>query len=158
MLHTENRIFMAADAALIHELAADVRSWPEILRHYRYVRVIGPDSRDPYSGERTVRMAARRSGIPVSWTSRQAMDPAGRRVRYEHIGGVTKGMRVLWTIEPADGGCEVCIVHDLDSPRWLVRLPPVRAIIGRYFVRSIADRTLRGIKAAAEARSGSVTG
>ena len=53
-MHTENEIFIRADMAEIYQLAAPVERWPEILPHYRWVRVLA-DNGD----RRLVEMAAR---------------------------------------------------------------------------------------------------
>jgi ribosome-associated toxin RatA of RatAB toxin-antitoxin module len=143
---------MDAPAGVVYELAADVLRWPELLPHYRYVRELEPDDSHAIDAGRIVKMAARRTGIPVSWTSIQETHAERGLVFYRHIAGVTKGMRVVWTIESRGHGCNVKIEHELRSPRWWVRLRPVRFIIGRLFVMHIADRTLRGLKRDAEAR------
>jgi hypothetical protein len=61
-------------------------------------------------------------------------------------------MDVLWRIEPRGEYCHVTIDHDLPRPRRWLRSAPARFIVGRLFVEHIADRTLRGIKKAAEAQ------
>jgi uncharacterized membrane protein len=148
-MHTTNRIFISAPHQRVYELAARVEEWPRLLRHYRYVDLldtaVGGDRRS-----RLVRMGASRSGIPVSWTSLQYLDPKGRRVRYRHVGGVTWGMDVLWSLEPHKGGTQVTIEHDLLTSRWWLRPSMVANIVGALFVEAIADRTLAGVKRAAE--------
>lgn len=148
-MHTENHILIKAPAGRVYELAARVEDWPRILPHYRYVDLIDPavggDRRS-----RLVKMGATRSHVPVSWTSVQHLDPRKRRVRYRHVAGVTRGMDVLWTLEPVGEGTRVTIEHDLQSGRWWLRPWPSHYIVGRLFVESIADRTLAGVKRAAE--------
>ena len=148
-MHTENQIVIHAPPARVFELAAQIERWPEVLRHYRYVRVtdraVGGDR-----CSRLVAMGAARSGIPVRWTSLQHLDPRKGQIRYRHVGGVTRGMDVVWLIQGHDGSTHVTIVHDLLSPRSWLRIPLVSFIIGSWFVQSIADATLAGVKAAAE--------
>jgi aromatase len=150
-MHTENRIFVKAPVRRVYEFAASIEDWPRLLPHYRYVHVIDPavggDRRS-----RLVKMGATRSGIPVSWTSLQHLEPRQRKVRYRHVGGVTRGMDVLWTLQPVQGGTQVIIEHDLLSSRWWLRPRPFIYIVGTLFVEFIADRTLAGVKRAAEAR------
>lgn len=148
-LHTENRILVDAPVRRVYELAARIEDWPRILPHYRYVQVVdGAVGGDRHS--RLVRMGAQRSGIPVRWTALQHLDPRRRTVRYRHVGGVTRGMDVLWTLQPAAGGTEVLIEHELEPARWWLRPAPSTYIVGIWFVHAIADRTLAGVKRAAE--------
>jgi hypothetical protein len=91
-------------------------------------------------------MAARRGWIPVRWTSEQVIDQVRREVRFCHLKSFTKGMHVVWTFTPADGGVRVRISHDL-----VVRVPLIGGfladrIIGRFFVSHIAARTLANMK------------
>ena len=151
-MRTENRIVINAPVHRVYELASRVEDWPRLLRHYHYVHVIDAAvGGDP--GSRLVKMGATRSGIPVSWTSLQHLDGRRRRIRYRHVGGVTRGMDVLWTLEPGRDGTHVTIEHDLISSRWWLRPTPSSYIVGSIFVESIADRTLAGVKRAAEAQS-----
>lgn len=149
-MHTVNRALIDAPADRIYDLAARVEDWPHLLRHYRYVNVleavVGADRRS-----RLIKMGAERSGIPVSWTALQHLDPRNSRIRYRHVGGVTLGMDVVWRLESAAGKTEVTIEHDLLSTRWWLRLAVCEFIVGTVFVESIADHTLAGIKRAAEA-------
>ena len=131
----------------IFGLAADVERWPERLPHYRYVRAL-PDP----SGERRFAMGARRGAIPVRWEALQRPLPDERRIEFQHVGGVTRGMDVEWRFDPAgDGEWDVSIHHQLDL-RWpLVGGLVARRVIGPQFIDAIAGRTLNRIKALAEA-------
>jgi ribosome-associated toxin RatA of RatAB toxin-antitoxin module len=143
----ENSIQIRASADIIFRLAADVEQWPELLPHYRRVRVLGRRG-----DQKLVSMAALRDGLPVSWTSIQEPRPGERRILFRHVRGVTRGMSVEWRIEPlADGATRVSIEHDF-SPGWpLVGGWIADLVIGEFFVRNIAGKTLRRIKALAEA-------
>ena len=68
-MHKTNAIVMRAPKRAIFETAANLELWPKILPHYRYIQFLerGPD-------RNIVVMAARRSGIPISWTSEQIID------------------------------------------------------------------------------------
>jgi 3-oxoacyl-[acyl-carrier-protein] synthase II len=109
----ENRIHMAAAPEEIVQLAERVENWPYLLGHYRRVEVLAtrPEGR-------IVEMAAIRPPIPipVRWRAIQQVEPESMRVRYRHIGGVTRGMEVEWRIVPAGGGADVTIVHHF-TPR-----------------------------------------
>jgi uncharacterized membrane protein len=148
-MHTVNRIRISAPPDVVYEFAADICRWPRLLRHYRYVRLLENEVGNPLT--RRVKMAASRSGIPVSWTSLQHRDLQRRAIRYEHVGGVTKGMDVVWRLEETPNGTDVVLEHDLPRPRWWLRPAIVQYIVGTVFVHHIADKTLKGIKGAAEA-------
>jgi hypothetical protein len=102
---------------------------------------------------RVVEMAARRDAIPVRWTAIQELYPEERRIAFRHIGGITRGMEVAWTLVPNQDGVHVRIWHAF-RPRWpLVPDALVRLVVGQFFVHNIASRTLRRIKELAEADS-----
>jgi aromatase len=145
---------MRADPQVIYELAAAVEDWPHILPHYRWVRVL----RDEGGGRRVVEMAARRDlvgglGIPVRWSAIQTLHPADRRIEFEHVRGVTRGMQVAWSLAPHGDVVSVSIRH-VFNPGWrLVPDPLIRLIVGEFFVHGIAGRTLGCIGDIAERRA-----
>jgi ribosome-associated toxin RatA of RatAB toxin-antitoxin module len=144
-MHTEDAIWMRALPDRVFALAADVARWPELLPHYRWVRVAeGKDD------ARVVEMAARRGPFPVRWTSFQWLYPESGRIVYRHIAGVTVGMEVEWRLTSQEGGTHVVIQHDLVPRHWLLRLPLAPRIAAGFFVKGIARRTLHHIKRAAE--------
>lgn len=139
---------MHAPPEICFRIAADVERWPEILPHYRWVRVLRDDGH-----ERLVEMAARRDAIPVSWRAVQVREPAIPRIRFRHVGGVTKGMEVAWLFEPGPDGLTVRIVHEFDPPWPVVGGLVADRIIGPLFVANIAGKTLRRIKELAEMKA-----
>ena len=144
----KSRLHQLIDAPYdrIFALAAEVERWPEILPHYRYVRPV-PDP----NGERRFAMGARRGPIPVTWEAIQRPMRNERRIEFVHTGGVTRGMEVAWRFEPRDGKVDVSIEHELDL-RWpLIGELVARTVIGPQFIEAIAGRTLRRVKALAEA-------
>jgi uncharacterized membrane protein len=152
-LHTKNEILIRAGAAEVYGLAAPVERWPEILPHYRWVRVL----EDGGEGRRVVEMAALRNFIPVRWRAEQLLFPEVPRIVFRHVGGVTKGMEVEWVFAPQDDGVvRVSILHDLE--RGLAGWPLVGGVVadrvvGPFFVSNIAGKTLGRIKELAEARA-----
>ncbi len=149
-MHTTNRIVIQADPAQVYALAQNTAGWPRILPHYRYVTTV--HQRDDV---RVVEMSADRDfGIlryPTWWSWVQWDEPAARRVRFRHVGGITRGMDVVWQITPLAGGSvEVVIDHWLHKRSLLVALF-YRLVVGQIFVHFIAQRTLEGVKRAAEA-------
>lgn len=146
-MQTENRIVIQAPADAIYELAAAVERWPEILPHYRRVRIVSEDGH-----RRLVEMAAHRDGIPVRWWAEQVCFPEEPRITFRHVRGVTTGMEVAWSFQPLPEGVLVEIRHDLRLSWPLVGGLVADRIIGPLFVSNIAGKTLRQIKLLAEAQ------
>lgn len=154
-MHTIDRVTIHAPLADVFRLAADVERWPDILPHYRWVRML---ERRPDGGR--VEMAAWRPfgsvlRYPTWWVSEMWIEPDGGRpvIRYRHIDGITTGMNVRWVLTTAaGGGVAVEIVHEWSGPAWpLVGGLAASLVIGPVFVHGIASRTLAGIRARAEA-------
>lgn len=144
-MRTVDRIRMRAPAERVFAAAADVERWPEILPHYRWVRML-----ERVDGGGVVEMAAWRPfgvvNYPTWWVSEMRVDRAAPAVHYRHIRGITTGMDVVWRIEPQGDETEVTIVHDWTGPRWpLISRPVATLVIGPVFIHGIASRTLAGI-------------
>ena len=150
-MHNTDSILMHAPKMEIFETAANLELWPKILPHYRYIRFL---QREP--DRNIVVMAARRSGIPISWTSEQIIDRERLEIRFLHLKAWTKGMRVVWTFSDARDGVLVTILHDLRF-RVPALAPIVEPIIGDFFIHHIAGKTLRCMKAYIEASADKVT-
>jgi ribosome-associated toxin RatA of RatAB toxin-antitoxin module len=146
VIHTANEIVIAAPAATIYALAAATERWPHILPHYRFVRVL-----DDRGAVRVVEMGAWRDAIPVRWTAEQTNDPARPHIAFRHIKGWTRGMEVEWIFEPLERGTRVRIEHRLAfefpiASDWLGE-----HVVGNFFVRNVAGKTLACMKRLAEA-------
>ena len=141
---------MRAPKATIFETAANLEGWPKILPHYRYIRYL---ERRP--DRNVVLMAAKRSGIPISWTSEEIIDRERMEVRFHHLKAFTKGMRVVWTFQETPSGVLVTIAHDLQF-RVSFLAPIADRIIGDFFIHHIANKTLRCMKSYLEARANKV--
>jgi uncharacterized membrane protein len=149
-MRTVDRLFMRAPVDRVFAAAAAVERWPELLRHYRWVRVL-----ERQSETSVVEMAAWRPFGPLKyptwWVSQMWVDPDAPAIRYRHVGGITTGMAVEWRFVPAPGGTEVSIVHEWAGPPWpLIRRPAAEWVIGPVFIHGIASRTLAGIRHAVE--------
>jgi uncharacterized membrane protein len=145
-MRTEDRLFMRAPVARVFEAAANVERWPELLSHYRWVRML---ERRGDGG--IVEMAAWRPfgplRYPTWWVSEMWVDATRPAVRYRHVRGITAGMDVEWRLEPAFEGTDVTIVHEWNGPGWpLISRPAAEWVIGPVFVQGIASRTLAGIR------------
>lgn len=145
MTITRNAIEIAAPAQTIYALAAATERWPEILPHYRYVRVLGRSG-----SSRTVAMGAWQDVFPIAWVAEQINDAATPHIAFRHVRGWTRGMDVEWRFEPTATGTRVTIEH-----RLRFRFPIASAWLGKhlvsdYFVHGVAAKTLARIKALAE--------
>ena len=156
---TVDEQLVGAPIATIFELAKRVERWPEYLSHYRYVRF---RERRPDGGG-VVEMSAYRPfgspepGLrfnwPTWWLSEMTVNSTGPRIRFRHVGGITKGMDVEWAFTPMPGGTHVRILHVWDGPRIpLLGAWAATHLIGPVFIHGIASRTLAGLAAAAEGR------
>jgi len=146
-MQTGNSILIQASRAAIFETAADLEQWPRILTHYRYIRYL---ERGPKRN--VVEMGASRSGIPISWTSEQIIDPVRMEVRFHHLKAFTRGMRVVWTFTETPAGVLVEIHHALRF-RVPALAPIAEPIIGDFFIHHIANQTLSAMKAHLERRA-----
>jgi ribosome-associated toxin RatA of RatAB toxin-antitoxin module len=150
-MHSDIAIDIDATPELVFALAHDVERWSDLLPHYVRSR-----ARDRGTPDRpVVEFVARRPlvpalglGLPVAWRSRTWNEPETLRLRFEHVGGPTGGMSVVWDIARRGPGdhCRVTISHDF-SPA----VPGLARLVDRFFTRPIAGRTLATFKRLAEA-------
>ena len=147
-MHLENTITIEGDPDRIFQLAANIQDWPDILPHYRYVRI-----EEMTDLVKVAWMGASRSGVPVKWRARQELRPEELTIRFKHIGGISRGMDVEWRIEPEGHGVHVSISHELTYDIPLVGPLFARYIVGGLFVHNIAGKTLRCIKKIVEAEA-----
>jgi len=144
----ERRI--AATPERVFRAASEVERWPEILPHYRWVRML-----EHRADGGVVEMSANRPFGPLDWptwwVSEMWVDPVRMEVRYRHIRGITRGMDVVWSLVPDGDGTRATIVHHWTGPSWpLIRRPAAEWVIGPVFVHGIASRTLAGIARSCE--------
>jgi len=139
-MHTGNSIIMRAPRERIFETAADLERWPRILPHYRYIHYY-----EKSPARNVVKMAATRSGIPITWTSEQIIDREAMEVRFLHLKAFTKGMKVVWSFTETPDGVRVGIMHDLEF-RVPALAPVADVVIGGFFIQNIANKTLRCMK------------
>jgi ribosome-associated toxin RatA of RatAB toxin-antitoxin module len=147
-LHSAIAIDIHAPRETIFDVVRDLSRWPALLPHYRYVKFL-----EEKGARQVVRMACRRSGIPLAWTSAYEADPITFQLHFEHLRAWTKGMRVVWDLHPIADGTRVEIVHDLNfrvpALQWLAD-----PIIGGFFIDHVATRTLRAFKEHLEGTAG----
>lgn len=144
-MRSEISIWIHASPDTVYSLVADLEHWETWLSHYRYVRVL--DRRD---GEIRAAMSARRGLIPVFWQAVQTAEATTHTIRFRHVRGITRGMDVLWTIEPEEGGTRARIFHELNLGWPLIGRWFADHVIARGFIEPIAGRTLKSFKRIAE--------
>ncbi|SDT56255.1 Ribosome association toxin PasT (RatA) of the RatAB toxin-antitoxin module [Paenibacillaceae bacterium GAS479] len=149
-MYTHNEAYISSPPEEVFRYASEVERWPEHLDHYRQVSF-----RTGAPSEGIVEMRAWRPfgalRWPVWWVSEMSTEPDKHSIFYRHIEGVTTGMDVEWKVEPHGDGSRAVIVHEWKRPA--VGRLAASGIIGPTFVHAIAERTLRGLKAAAEQNS-----
>jgi len=143
---TLDRIVICAPFDRVFDCARDVERWPDILPHYRWVRLL--EHRN--DGGRVEMAAWRPFGFarwPTWWESEMRVDRAAGEIRYRHVRGITAGMDVVWRLSATPSGIAIVLAHQWTGPRWPVigRLA-ADVVIGPVFVHGIASRTLAGIK------------
>jgi hypothetical protein len=147
-MQTLNTITIKAPWRKVYAAAAEVERWPELLAHYRWVRVLSGKA-----PKRIVDMAAFRTGFPCRWVSLQQLYPARKRVYYLHQRSFfTQGMVVWWILKPRGPRVtDVILTHDMPA-RGPLRAWFDQRIVGELFVHHIAGKTLAGLKRHLEAR------
>jgi hypothetical protein len=162
-MRTVDRIAIGAPIEAVFTAASEVERWPELLPHYRWVRILerrtGADEGGVPSRDALVEMAAWRPFGPLKyptwWMSEMWVDRPRWEVRYRHVRGITRGMVVEWRLRPAGEGTRIDLVHEWAGPEWpLIRRPAAEWVIGPVFVHGIASRTLAGLKRHVEQRHG----
>lgn len=153
LMTTVDERLVRAPVRRIFDIARQVEHWPAYLPHYRHVRMRERAS----DGGGIVAMSAWRPfgplGWPTWWMSEMSVSHERPAIRFHHIGGVTTGMDVEWSFEPAEAGAAslVRIVHLWDGPPWpIIGEFAATRVIGPVFVHGIASRTLAGLAAVAE--------
>jgi hypothetical protein len=88
----------------------------------------------------------------VAWKAAFRTDPSRLELHFEHVAFFTKGMRVVWTLTPVEGGTLVEILHVLDfrlrGLGWLME-----PVLQHGFIEPVARRTLATFKRILEAQS-----
>lgn len=142
-MYSENTVVMRGEWPRIWQLSSELEKWVERLPHYRKI-VIDEVSEDGLT--KKAYMSAWRDFIPCSWRTIQRLkpsdDPAEARIFWNHIGGVTKGMEVVWLFEPlGDNAYKVTITHDW-KPKWPLVGGLASHLIGELIVKNVAGKTL----------------
>ena len=127
----ENSILIDAPLPAVFALTADIERWPNILPHYRWIRVL-----ERRGDALVVQMAAWRGWLPIRWTSR--FEATGGELRFQHLKAFTRSMEVNWTFTQTPDGVRVRISHELD--RWYA------GWLARLIIHPVATQTLACFK------------
>lgn len=106
----EHEITIAAPAAEVYRLIADVANWPRIFPPTIYV-----DHLERSGTEELIRIWATANGEPKNWTSRRVLDPDALRITFRQQVSTppVASMGGTWIIEPQDGTTSrVRLLHD----------------------------------------------
>ena len=144
-METNTALTIRGDLDLIYSYAAGVERWPDILPHYRSVRIIEQGER-----VRLVNMhCVREFGVlhwPCKWRAWQELRPEEGRILYSHVSGPARGMEVEWLLKRMPDGVLTTIRHWVNSNRHSWARFYWNRIIGPVFVQAIATQTLTTIK------------
>jgi len=140
MSSIENQIVMSASPQDVFAVVSKLEDWPRYLPHYRWNQIL-----ESHPDHQLVRMACYRRLIPIDWTSRYHADPNTLQLHFEHVKKFTRGMKVVWHLDPVNDGkaTRVTITHDMDPviKRWGNYI--ANDIIGKKFIDYVATRTLK---------------
>lgn len=140
IMRSTTKILINAPRDAIFQMTSDIMRWPAYLPHYRYVQLL-----ENKGDIKVIKMAAKRGQIPIAWTSEFRVDYDNREIHFTHLKAFTKGMKVVWTYTPVEGGTEVEILHELRFRITPIALP-VEWIIQHVFIEYVAGKTLRQFK------------
>ncbi|MFD9410006.1 aromatase/cyclase [Streptomyces sp. NPDC059989] len=106
----EHDVTIAAPAAAVYRLIAEVENWPRIFPPTIYVDHVAKGT-----GEERIRIWATANGEAKNWTSRRILDPEGLRIdfRQEVSTPPVASMGGAWVIEPlSETESRVRLLHD----------------------------------------------
>ncbi|WP_216588923.1 aromatase/cyclase [Streptomyces brasiliscabiei] len=106
----QHEITVAAPAATVYRLIADVRNWPRIFPPTIYV-----EHEEQGEGAERIHIWATAGGEAKNWTSRRTLDPERLRItfRQEVSAHPVAAMGGTWIIEPlSEDGSRVRLLHD----------------------------------------------
>jgi ribosome-associated toxin RatA of RatAB toxin-antitoxin module len=141
----------------VFSLAEDVMRWPEIMPHYKSVKLL-----DEYGNKKVLEMVAyveTSSGkrvLPIKWTAIQESIPEERALSFWLIKGPLKDMEVEWTfgeMEYRDKSI-VEIGADYTFNKYLLI---AKYAVGNFFVNNPFSNTLSYLKDIVEAETASRT-
>jgi uncharacterized membrane protein len=133
-------ITIAATPANVYACVAATERWPELLPHYRRVRVLAQ-----HGSVRVVEMAAWREVIPFAWVAEQINDPIRPTIRFRHLRGVTRGTDVQWNFTAVPGGTRVTVEQRVSAELPIVG-ERLERVVASLFLDRTARKTLTGIK------------
>jgi ribosome-associated toxin RatA of RatAB toxin-antitoxin module len=134
-------ITIAATPAKVYACVAATERWPELLPHYRRVRVLAQ-----HGSVRVVEIVAWRDVIPFAWVAEQINDPERPAIRFRHVRGVTRGTDVQWNFAAVPGGTRVTVEQRVAAELPIVGDRFGERVVASLFLDRTARKTLTGIK------------
>ncbi|MCM6778919.1 aromatase/cyclase [Nocardia sp. CDC159] len=120
----EHEITIAAPAAVVYRMIAEVVNWPRV-----FPPTIHVEQEPTGDHEERIRIWATANGEPKSWVSRRTLDPDRFRIRFQQEVSAppVASMRGQWIIEPGSAGnSRVRLLHgyravddDPESLAWI---------------------------------------
>ncbi len=138
-------ITIAAAPANVYACAAATERWPELLPHYRRVRVLAQ-----HGSVRVIEIAAWRDVFPIAWVAEQINDPSRPTIRFRHVRGITRGTDVQWNFTGIPEGTRVTVEHRVSAELPIVGERLGERVVAALFLDRVARMTLDGIKAFVE--------
>jgi ribosome-associated toxin RatA of RatAB toxin-antitoxin module len=140
MSQVSNSIEMRASPNQVFNLVSDLASWPKYLPHYRWIKVL-----ENHSDYMLVHMACYRGLIPLNWISKYRMDLKEFKLYFYHQKAWTRGMKVVWDLEPLEKGKSTrdTITHEMEPVAHRFGNWMAHRLIGDFFIHYVATRTLK---------------
>lgn len=105
----EHSVIVAAPAADVYGLIADVAGWPDVFGPTVHTEVL-----EETEQHQLLRIWAFANDQVRNWTSRRSLDPSAGTVTFRQVVSAppVASMGGMWRIEEAPGGCRVTLLHD----------------------------------------------
>lgn len=146
MNETEHRCLVAASAAQLYDLVADVTRWPAVFDPTVHVQHLQHGQ-----GEERFRIWAVLNGAVKSWTSHRLLDPEARSVRFEQevSQAPIASMGGEWRLLPvSDDRTEVVLLHhfsttsdDAETVKWVDQAVDRNSEAELAALRAVAERS-----------------
>jgi ribosome-associated toxin RatA of RatAB toxin-antitoxin module len=140
-MHSELGIEINVPRQRVFEVASDLERWPTFLPHYIKNTFIEGNVDDGI-----VTMSCRRPPLVLTWTSIYRRDHGNFQMYFKHLKPITRGMVVIWELEPTDSGTSITIKHDLTIPWPVIGRFVSDILIQRISIDYVAPRTLKHLK------------
>ena len=144
-MKTQNTVAVIGSLEEVYGLIEGVEHWPEIVEDVGDVKVLGMDAR-----KKVVEISTRGGVLHLKMIALQESFPVERRVTFNHIKGVMKGVVVEWTLGEVrlknKSLMHVNVTHDFKN------ISSARAyVLNRFFIQKRTEKMLVRLKEIVEA-------